>query len=75
MVNSLNLSLTDELRDFVNSRAGVKGWYATLSEYLRDLIRRDMESQQTVIHVMNGLRDLKNGRFSDKSIIDISEED
>lgn len=75
MAASLNLSLTNELRDFVNTRAGDTGLYATPSEYLRDLIRRDMESQETVLHVMGGLSDLKNGRFSDKSIIDIAKED
>ncbi len=75
MASSMNLSLTDELRDFVNSRTGDAGLYATPSEYLRDLIRRDMESQATVAHVMRGLDDLAHGRFSDKSILDIAEED
>ncbi len=75
MASSMNLSLTDELRDFVNSRTGDAGLYATPSEYLRDLIRRDMESQATVAHVMKGLDDLEHGRFSDKSILDIAGED
>jgi antitoxin ParD1/3/4 len=75
MSSSMNLSLTDELRDFVNSRTGDAGLYATPSEYLRDLIRRDMESQATVAHVMRGLSDLEQGRFSEKSILDIAEED
>jgi len=75
MANSMNLSLTDELRAFVNSRAGDDGVYATPSEYLRDLIRHDMEAQSIVTHVMGGLGDLANGRFSDKSILDIAEED
>ncbi len=75
MASSMNLSLTDELRDFVNSRTGDAGLYATPSEYLRDLIRRDMESQATVAHVMRGLDDLAHGRFSDKSILDIAEEE
>jgi antitoxin ParD1/3/4 len=75
MANSMNLSLTDELRDFVNSRTGDAGLYATPSEYLRDLIRRDMESQATVAHVMKGLDDLEHGRLSDKSILDIAGED
>ena len=75
MASSMNLSLTDELRDFVNSRTGDTGLYATPSEYLRDLIRRDMESLATVAHVMSGLGDLEHGRFSDKSILDIAEED
>ncbi len=75
MPSSMNLSLTDELRDFVNSRTGDTDLYATPSEYLRDLIRRDMENQATVAHVMSGLDDLAHGRFSDKSILDIAAED
>ncbi len=75
MASSLNLSLTNELRDFVNTRAGEAGLYATPSEYLRDLIRRDMESQSVVAHVMDGLSDLKRGRFSGRSILGIAEED
>ena len=75
MASSMNLSLTDELRDFVDSRTGDAGLYATPSEYLRDLIRRDMEAQSVVRHVMGGLDDLTHGRFSDKSILDIAEED
>ncbi len=41
MASSLNLSLTDELRMYVDSRAGNNGLYSTPSEYLRDLIRKD----------------------------------
>jgi antitoxin ParD1/3/4 len=63
------------LRDFVDSRTGDSGLYATPSEYLRDLIRKDMESQGVVAHVMTGLDDMVDGRFSDKSILDIGEED
>lgn len=75
MASSMNLSLTDELRDFVNSRTGDNGVYSTPSEYLRDLIRRDMESQAVVAHVTKGLDDLAQGRFSDKSILDITDEE
>ncbi|MDM3872464.1 hypothetical protein QSV34_14015 [Porticoccus sp. W117] len=75
MASSMNLSLTDELRAFVDSRTGDANLYATPSEYLRDLIRRDMQSQSTLAHVMKGLDDLAQGRLSDKSILDIAEED
>lgn len=44
-------------------------------EYLRDLIRKDMKSQSTFTHVMNGLDDLKHGQFFDKSIMEIAEEE
>jgi len=74
MASSLNLSLTDELREFINSRTGDAGVYSTPSEYLRDLIRRDMESQGVVTHVLDGLDDIKHNRFSDKSILDIADE-
>jgi len=74
MASSLNLSLTDELRKFINSRTGDAGVYSTPSEYLRDLIRRDMESQGTVAHVLDGLDDIKKSRFSNKSILDIADE-
>jgi antitoxin ParD1/3/4 len=74
MASSLNVSLTDELREFINSRTGDAGVYATPSEYLRDLIRRDMEAQGTVAHIMGGLDDIKHRRFSDHSILDIADE-
>ncbi len=74
MASSLNLSLTDELREFINSRTGDAGVYSTPSEYLRDLIRRDMESQGIVTHVLDGLDDVKHSRFSDNSILDIADE-
>lgn len=75
MASSMNLSLTDELLDFVKGRAGDTSLYSTPSEYLRDLIRRDMEAQATVSHITSGLEDLKEGRFSEKSILDIAAED
>lgn len=74
MASSLNLSLTDELREFINSRTGDAGVYSTPSEYLRDLIRRDMASQGVVAHIQDGLDDIKLGRFSNKSILDIADE-
>lgn len=74
MSSSLNVSLTDELRRYVNNRASDADIYATPSEYIRDLIRQDMENRHVLTHVMNGLDDLKNGNLSDKSILEISQE-
>ncbi len=71
MAHSLNVSLTSELKNFVASRAGDAGLYATPSEYIRALIRTDMATQDTVIHILNGLNDIKKNRMSDKSILDI----
>jgi len=75
MASSLNLSLTDELRMYVDNRTGDTGLYSTPSEYLRDLIRKDMAEQGVISHVLRGISDVKQARFSDKSILDILEED
>jgi len=74
MSSSLNVSLTDELRSFVNSRASDADVYAAPSEYIRDLIRQDMENRRIVSHVINGLDDVKIGRFSEKVILEIGSE-
>ena len=71
----LNLSLTDELRDFIDSQVGNNSNYANHSEYLQDLIRKEMEQQATFSHIVVGLQDVKHGRFSAKSIIHILDED
>ena len=43
MSRSINLSLTDELREFVDSNTGDGSLYATPSEFLRSLIRQKKE--------------------------------
>jgi antitoxin ParD1/3/4 len=75
MSSSLNVQLTDELRRYVDERASDKDVYATPSEYIRDLIRQDMQDRAVALNVLEGLDDLKHGRFSDKSILDFRDED
>jgi antitoxin ParD1/3/4 len=75
MASSLNLSLTDELRRFVNSRASDEDLYATPSEYIRDLIRRDMQDWTVVREVAQGLREARAGEFAAESILDILDAD
>jgi antitoxin ParD1/3/4 len=75
MSNNLHLSLTKELRQFVDSQAGDDTIFATPSEYLRDLIRKDMMEKQVVKHLLNGLEDVQFNRFANESIMDIASED
>ncbi len=42
MTTSLNIQLTEQLRRFIDMQTSGSGVYATPSEYIRDLIRRDM---------------------------------
>jgi antitoxin ParD1/3/4 len=74
MSSSLNVSLTDELRRFVDTRASDQDVYSTPSEYVRDLIRRDMEGTAILTKVRRGLDDIKNNRFAKESLLDIIEE-
>ena len=46
MNRSLNLSLTDELRAFVEANCGEGTLYSTPSEFVRDLIRHQKKRQE-----------------------------
>lgn len=41
-----NVRITGKLEDFIRSQVGSNGLYETASEYLRDLIRKDMEKKE-----------------------------
>jgi antitoxin ParD1/3/4 len=71
MASTLNISLTDELRRFVDSRASDQDVYSTPSEYIRDLIRRDKENMGTMNQIQRGLDDIKNNRFAKENVLDI----
>lgn len=75
MSSSLNIQLTDQLRRYVDMRARDDDVYATPSEYIRDLIRRDMEDYLIVSEITQGLREIRNQEFVPESILDILEED
>jgi len=44
-MSTMNVSLPDELRAFVDEQVG-DGRYGSTSEYVRDLIRRDQDRQR-----------------------------
>jgi antitoxin ParD1/3/4 len=66
MGSSINLSLTDELRSFVDRNSGNGTDYATPSEFLRDVLRekkRRIEAAEFRSAIIEGYRDLAAGRF------------
>lgn len=65
MTSTLNLSLTDELRAFVDANCGDGTLYSTPSEFLRDLLRekkRRMEAAELRAGILEGLDDILHGR-------------
>jgi antitoxin ParD1/3/4 len=69
---SMNVSLPDRMRDYVQRRID-SGQYASVSDYVRDLIRRDQGETQDVerwlreldASVEQGLADADAGRVHD----------
>lgn len=61
----INARLSGALSEFVSRIVGVSGLYETPSEYVRDLIRRDMERREGLVvqdAILAGYRDLSEGR-------------
>ena len=65
MPSSINLSLTDELRKFVQEKSGDGTLYATPSEFVRDVLRRHKERQEAAAArdaILEGYQDAIAGR-------------
>lgn len=67
MSSSINLSLTDELRAFIDQNSGDGSLYATPSEFLRSLLREKKERMEaaalrSAIH--QGYQDAIAGRIT-----------
>ena len=65
MSSSINLSLTDELRAFVDANSGDGTLYATSSEFVRDLLRQQKVRQEAAAArdaILEGYEDAVAGR-------------
>lgn len=65
MSSTLNLSLTDELRAFIDANCGDGTMYATPSEFIRDLLRHKKEQQDAANirqAILDGYQDAIQGR-------------
>ncbi|MCL2522979.1 MAG: CopG family transcriptional regulator [Betaproteobacteria bacterium] len=70
MSERINARLSRPLAEFVGRMVGEAGLYETPSEYVRDLIRRDMErrgSQFVQDAILTGYHDLAAGRVFESS--------
>jgi len=61
----VNARLTEPLAQHVARVVGPKGIYETPSEYIRCLIRRDMESETYQIYnaILEGFQDIEENRY------------
>jgi len=86
MSERINARLSQPLAEFVGRMVGEAGLYETPSEYVRDLIRRDMERRDGQFlrdAILAGYRDVTAGRVfssrgdfkSDMAVLDRKEAD
>jgi antitoxin ParD1/3/4 len=66
MAEGVNVRFAGELKKFIQGRVNESGLYASASEYLRDLVRRDYEKEEA--RKWASLRtELKAGLEADRS--------
>jgi len=75
MNNILNIQLDNEMHLYVSENIGKHGVCSTPSEFIHDLIYKDMREKKVMDKVMRGLDDMNNGRFSNRSVMDIANEE
>jgi len=62
-MTTMNVSLPEKMKEFVDGRIEAGG-YQTVSEYIRDLIRKDIERQETDrldALLLEGIRSMEEG--------------
>ena len=64
---TMNISLPDDLRAAVDAQTESRG-YSTSSEYVRDLIRRDLDRQALCALLDEGRASAQDEPISDKTI-------
>ena len=67
MPSTINLSLTDELKEFIQKNAGDGTVYSTPSDYVRDLIRHEMdrkEASEARSKILKGYQDAASGKLT-----------
>ena len=65
MSSTLNLSLTDELRAFIDENSGDGTLFATPSEFVRDVLREKKERLEAALirdAILDGYQDAIQGR-------------
>ena len=65
MGSTLNLSLTDELREFIDQNCGNGTLYATPSEFVRDVLRQkklQLDAAAARLAIIEGYQDAIAGR-------------
>jgi antitoxin ParD1/3/4 len=66
----MNISIPDKLKNWAEARVA-EGRYSSTSDYVRDLVRRDQETEEARRRLQAAIDDGRNSGISDKSVADI----
>lgn len=67
---TMNISLPDPMKHWVEAQAQT-GRYSNASDYVRDLIRRDQERREKIVHMQQLVDEARASGPSDDSMDDI----
>jgi antitoxin ParD1/3/4 len=67
---TMNVSLPDAMKEWVESQAR-GGRYSNVSDYVRDLVRRDQERAQRIAELQALITEGEESGVSEKSMADI----
>jgi len=70
---TMNISLPDPMKDWVEAQAR-GGRYSNVSDYVRDLIRRDQDRQRAIAEMQGHVDEGLESGVSDRSMSDLLEE-
>lgn len=69
-MKTMNISLPDQMKDWVEARIG-EGSYASASDYVRDLIRKDRDYREKREALLQALIEGEESGISDMSMQDV----
>ncbi len=67
---TMNISLPDPMKDWAETQAH-SGRYSNVSDYVRDLIRRDQEMKDKIAHIQKRVEEGRASGISPDSMDDI----
>jgi len=70
---TMNISLPQALKDWVEAQAD-RGLYANSSDYVRDLIRRDVERQEKIEALREAVEEGERSGFREMTVAEIQAE-
>ena len=68
---SMNISLPDQMKEFIEKIATESGEYTNTSDYIRDLVRHDQVKREKIVGLQKLIDEGRNSGLSDKTMDEI----